>query len=66
MFRFDIKFYAMAKGDVLVRAIPDDILNVVLRRRDKEKQKKGIKQFSLSTTIIKIIKEWNNKCNESL
>jgi hypothetical protein len=54
----------MAKGDLLLRGMPIDVLKVVLKEQGKEKEKRGLKQFSISTTIIKIIREWNNKCRE--
>lgn len=55
----------MPKDDLLLRSVPIDVLKIVLKQQGKEKEKRGLKQFSLSTTIFKIIREWNNKCNES-
>lgn len=54
----------MAKGDLLLRGMPIDVLKIILKEQGKEKEKRGLKQFSISTTIIKIIREWNNKCNQ--
>lgn len=54
----------MAKGDLLLRGLPIDVLKVLLKEQGKEKEKRGVKQFSLSTTIIKIVREWNDKCRQ--
>ena len=54
----------MPKGDILLRSLPIDVLKIVLKEQLKEKEKRGLKQFSLSTTIFKIIRQWNSKCNQ--
>lgn len=51
--------------DIIVKDIPEDIHKLLQDEQAKEKKNRGINQYSLSSTIIKIIKEWKNKCRES-
>lgn len=55
----------MAKGDLLLREVPIEIVRIINKEQAKVKAERDIKQFSLSSTIYKIVKEWNNKCRES-
>ncbi len=52
------------KDSILLREVPDDVMLILLEVQKEEKEKRNVKQFSLSTTIIKIIKEWDMKCRE--
>ena len=54
----------MAKGDLLLRGLPIDVLKIILKEQGKEKEKRNLKQFSLATTIYKIVREWKNKCGQ--
>lgn len=45
--------------------VPVDVRKILLKEQQREKDKKGIGKFSVALTICKIVKEWNNKCNES-
>lgn len=51
-------------ADLMLRALPEDVRRIVLKEQLKEKENRGINQFSLSTTIYKIIREWE-KCINS-
>jgi hypothetical protein len=53
----------MPKNDLLLRNVPIDVLKTILKEQGKEKEKRGLKQFSLSTTVFKIVREWKNRCN---
>lgn len=48
--------------DITLKAVPDDVRKVIIREQALEKESRGVNQFSMSTTIFKIIREWNNKC----
>lgn len=55
----------MSKGfDISVRNVPVDVRKIILAVQTKEKEKRGRMQYSMSSTIFKIIREWNNKCRE--
>lgn len=55
----------MTKGlNTTLRNIPIDVRKILLKEQFKEKEKRGTMQYSISTTIFKIIREWNNKCNQ--
>ena len=47
--------------NIIVRDIPVEIKNILTDEQAKEKKRKGTSQYSLSSTIIKIIREWKNK-----
>jgi hypothetical protein len=51
-------------SDLTLKAIPEDVRKIVLKQQLKEKEDRGINQFSMSTTIYKIIREWE-KCYNS-
>lgn len=44
--------------------VPIDVRKIIRKEQDKEKDKKGIGKFSIALTICKIVREWNNKCNQ--
>lgn len=44
--------------------MPEDVRIIVLREQTREKEKRGINQFSITSTIYKIIREWE-KCYNS-
>jgi len=44
--------------------VPVDVRKIILREQSKEKEKKGVAQYSIQMTIIKIIRQWENKCRE--
>lgn len=57
-------YQKMEKGaNINLRNVPIEIRRIIIKERNKEEDKRGSK-FSLSSTIIKIIREWNNKCNQ--
>jgi len=47
--------------DIIVRDIHPDVHKILLREQTNEKEKRGINQYSLSSTIQKIVREWE-KC----
>lgn len=51
-------------SDIVLRSMPEDVRKIVLKEQHKEKEHRGTNQFSLSTTIFKIIREWE-KCYNS-
>lgn len=59
---FDTKCTNMS--DLRLAAVPEDVRKIILKQQLKEKEDRGINQFSMSTTIYKIIREWE-KCYNS-
>jgi hypothetical protein len=54
----------MEKGEnITLRNVPLEIRQIVIKEQNKEKEKRG-SQFSISSTIIKIIREWKLKCGQ--
>lgn len=51
-------------ADLVLRDIPEEVRQIVLKQQLKEKQDRGVNQYSMSTTIFKIIREWE-KCYNS-
>lgn len=51
-------------ADITLRGVPEDVRKIVIREQGKEKENRGTNQFSMSTTIYKIIREWE-KCYNS-
>lgn len=49
--------------DIIVRNIPAEIQKILVREQAKEKENRGVNQYSLSSTIQKIIREWD-RCRE--
>lgn len=48
--------------DLSLKQIPEEVRKIILREQVKLKEKHGTNQYSISLTIYKIIKEWNNNC----
>lgn len=44
--------------------VPVDVRKIITREQQKEKDKKVIGKYSIALTICKIVREWNNKCNQ--
>ena len=44
--------------------VPIDVRKIILKEQQKEKDKRGIGKYSIQLTLIKIVREWNNKCNQ--
>lgn len=44
--------------NIIVRDIHPDVHNILVREQASEKEKRGINQYSLSSTIQKIVREW--------
>lgn len=51
-------------ADIVLRSVPEDVRKLIIREQHKEKENRGTNQFSMSTTIFKIIREWE-KCYNS-
>lgn len=46
--------------------VPVDVRKIITREQQKEKDKKGIGKYSVALTICKIVRSWNDKCNQSV
>lgn len=44
--------------------VPIDVRKIITKEQQKEKDKKGVGKYSVALTICKIVREWNNKCNQ--
>ena len=44
--------------------VPVDVRKIILAEQQKEKEKKGVGQYSIQMTICKIIRQWKTKCGE--
>lgn len=51
-------------ADIILKAVPQDVRKLILREQLKEKENRGMNQFSMSLTVFKIIREWE-KCYNS-
>lgn len=51
-------------ADISLKAVPPDVHKLILREQLKEKENRGMQQYSLSLTVYKIIREWE-KCYNS-
>jgi hypothetical protein len=51
-------------ADIVIRNLPEDVRKVILQEQLREKKNRGTNQFSMSSTIIKIIREWKNNCRK--
>lgn len=51
-------------ADIILKTVPEDVRKIVLTEQHKEKENRGTNQFSMSSTIFKIIREWE-KCYNS-
>jgi len=49
-------------AEISLKSIPPDVMKIILTEQAKQKINRGDNQYSLSRTVIKIIKEWNNNC----
>ena len=49
-------------AEVSLKGVDSETMAIILEVQKQEKINRGINQYSLSKTVIKIIKEWNNKC----
>lgn len=49
--------------DIRIRNVDTETQRIVLDEQKKQKEKRGINQFSLSSTIKLILREWE-KCKE--
>lgn len=45
--------------------VPIDVRKIITKEQQKEKDKKGVGKYSIALTICKIVRAWNDKCNES-
>lgn len=50
--------------DILLKNVPDDIRKFIVREQAKEKENRGTQQYSLSMTIVKLIRELK-ECKKS-
>jgi len=50
-------------ADIVLRAVPLEIRKIVLKEQSKEKENRGTSQYSMSSTIFKIIREWETCYN---
>lgn len=48
-----------------LQTVPIDVRKILQKEQQKEKEKKGIGKYSIALVLCKIIRAWNNKCNES-
>lgn len=51
-------------AEISFKGIPDDVMKILIKEQAKEKENRGTNQYSLSRTLIKIVKEWNSNCRE--
>lgn len=51
-------------SDIIVRDIHPDVHKILAREQANEKVKRGINQYSLSSTIQKIVREWERCIGE--
>lgn len=49
-------------ADIILKAVPPEVRKLILREQLKEKEKRG-GQYSMSLTVFKIIKEWEQCYN---
>lgn len=45
--------------------VPIDVRKILQKEQRKEMDKKGVGKYSIALTICKIVRAWNDKCNES-
>lgn len=50
--------------DIIVRDIHPDVHDILLAEQKNEKKKRGINQFSLSSTIQMIVRDWKRCVRE--
>lgn len=44
--------------------VPIDVRNILKKEQRKEMDKKNIGKYSIGLTICKIVRAWNDKCNQ--
>ena len=44
--------------------VPIDVCKIILQEQAREKEKRGMAQYSVQLTIIKIVREWKTKCGQ--
>lgn len=49
-------------AEISFKGVPKDVMQIILNEQHKQKTALDRRQYSLSQTLIKIVKEWNNKC----
>lgn len=47
-----------------LQTVPEDVRKIITKEQRKEMDKKRIGKYSIALAICKIIREWNNKCNQ--
>lgn len=52
-------------SNINLRNVPIDVRKIIIREQSKEKESRGTLQFSISTTIFKIIREWE-RCRDKV
>lgn len=52
-------------ADISLKGIDPDTMKIILDVQNEQKKFLGVNQYSLSRAVIKIIKEWNNKCKQA-
>lgn len=50
-------------ADIILKNVPEDVRKIILTEQLKEKQNRGTNQFSISTTLFKIVREWERCYN---
>lgn len=48
--------------NVLLKNVPKDVNDIIIDLQASEKKKRGTLQYSISSTLFKIVKEWKNRC----
>lgn len=48
-----------------LKDMPEDVRKILLTEQKNEKENRMTNQFSLSSVIYKIVREWNNKCKKA-
>lgn len=51
--------------DMIIKKVPEDVRKILLREQKEEKVNRGTNQYSFSSVIFKLIREWNNNCRKT-
>lgn len=51
-------------AEISLKGIDHETMKIILDVQNEEKKYRGVNQYSLSKAVIKIIKEWSNKCKK--
>ena len=51
-------------AEISLKGVSEEVMKIIVREQAQEKINRGTNQYSLSSTVCKIIKEWNNKCKK--